>query len=476
VFARYHRLAGDDVFFLMGNDEHSQNVAKAARAAGMEPIEFCDAIEPAFRQAWAALDVTFDDFIRTTQPRHVETVRELLERFNAAGDLYKSKYEGWYCVGCEAFIPEKDLVDGECANHGKKPEWITEENWFFRLSKYTEALKEHYAANPRFVVPESYRNEMLALLDEGLIDISVSRPSAGWGVPYPFDESAVTYVWFDALMNYVSGVGFTRDADQFARYWPADVHVIGKDITRFHCLIWPAMLMSAGVELPKTVSVHGFLSMDGQKLSKSLGTIIDPEQEAADWGADTIRYFLMREMSWGRDGDYSRKRLGERYQHDLGNDLGNLLNRVLNMASRYLDGPAAAPAEIDLENPLLVTTERAREKYINAMEALDPQKAILAIWDIVTRANGYVDEEKPWALVKEEGGREKTAAVLWYLLESLRHILVYLWPVMPAKAAAGYAQLGLGDISGVELGDLEEFAFPEGVNVEKGEPLFPRRD
>jgi len=476
VIARYHRLAGDDVFFLMGNDEHSQNVAKAAREEGLDPLAFCDRMEPLFREAWAALDLTFDDFIRTTEPRHVETVKNLLDRFHAKGDLYKDKYEGWYCVGCEAFILEKDLVDGECANHRRKPDWITEENYFFRLGNYTEILKEHYAKHPEFVTPAGHRNQMLAFLEDGLIDVSVSRQGADWGVHFPFDESAATYVWFDALMNYLTGVGFSDDAEMFDRYWPADVHVIGKDITRFHCLIWPAMLISAGIPLPKRISVHGFISVDGQKLSKSLGTIIDPIEEAADWGADPIRYFLMRETSWGKDGDYSRKRLGERYQHDLGNDLGNLLNRVLNMASRYLDGPVTAPGEVDYENSLLAATERAREDYINAMEAFDPQGAILAVWKIVARANGYVDETKPWALAKEEGGGAKVADVLYYLVESLRHIVVYLYPVMPGRMAAAYEQLGLGDIKAVTLADLEDFAFPGGVTLTKGEPLFPRRD
>jgi len=476
VIARYHRLAGDDVFFLMGNDEHSQNVAKAARKKGLDPQAYCDDLEADFRDAWAALDIAFDDFIRTTRPNHKATVRELLDRFNAKGDLYKDKYEGWYCVGCEAFIPEKDLVDGQCANHRKKPDWIFEENYFFRLSNYAEALKAHYAAHPEFVQPESYRNEMLSLLDEGLMDVSASRQFSDWGVAFPFDDSVVTYVWFDALPNYLSGVGFSDDGEMLARYWPADVHVIGKDITRFHCLLWPAMLMSAGIPLPKTVNVHGFISVDGQKLSKSLGTIIDPIEAAADWGADPIRYFLMREMSWGKDGDYSLKRLGERYQHDLGNDLGNLLNRVLNMTSRYVGGQVSAPEKTDLENPLLAVTERAREKYINAMESLDPQGAILAVWKIVTRANGYVDETKPWALAKEEGGESAVADVLYYLVESLRHIVVYLYPVMPGRMAAAYEQLGLGDIATVTLTDLEDFAFPEGVTLSKGEPLFPRRD
>jgi methionyl-tRNA synthetase len=464
------------VFFLMGNDEHSQNVATAARAEGLDPLAFCDKMETVFREAWGSLDVSFDDFIRTTQPRHEEVVAELLGRWEANGDIYRGKYEGWYCVGCEAFVPEKDLVEGNCANHGKKPEWISEENYFFRLSKYQDALERHYADHPEFVQPESYRNEMLALMKEGLQDVSVSREGSDWGVPFPSDPSTVVYVWFDALINYVSGAGFGREPEKFDRYWPADIHVIGKDITRFHCLIWPAMLLSAGIELPTTVSVHGFISVDGKKLSKSLGTIIDPRDEVAEWGPDPIRYFLMRETSWGRDGDYSHQRLAERYQHDLGNDLGNLLNRVLNMAEKYLDGSVPTPAAPDPADPLREVTLSSREEYVRRMEAIDPQRAILAVWEIVTRGNVYVDEKEPWRLVKEEGGREKVAEVLWHLLEALRHALVYLWPVMPRKMAEGYAQLGLGDIAAVRLEDLASFGFPDGVTVAKKDPLFPRKE
>jgi methionyl-tRNA synthetase len=477
VIARYHRLAGDEVFFLMGNDEHSQNVATAAEKKGVDPVVHCDEMEGKFREAWAALDISFDDFIRTTQKRHKVAVTELIGRMQAAGDIYRDKYEGYYCVGCEAFVPEKDLVEGKCPNHpGREPDWISEENYFFRLSQYTEPLKAHYRAHPLFVQPESYRNEMLALLDEGLRDLSISRESRDWGVPFPGDDSTVVYVWVDALINYLAGVGYVLDEERCAKWWPADVHVIGKDITRFHCLVWPAMLLSAGVPLPKTVSVHGFLSVDGKKLSKSEGTIIHPKEEVAVWGPDPVRFFLMREMGWGRDGDYSHVRLAERYEHDLGNDLGNLLNRVLNMVERYLDGTVTAPVGPDTDDPLRVAVEKAHTGYTVAMEHLDPQGAILAVWEVVTRANAYVEEQKPWAAVKEDGGREKVNAILWHLVEALRHVLVYLWPVMPRKMAEGYAQLGLEDVTAVRLKDLEAFTFPEGVKVRKGDPLFPRKE
>ena len=458
----------------MGNDEHSQNVATAAEAKGLDPHDFCDEMERKFRAAWAALDISFDDFVRTTQPRHRAAVEKLFHLYDD-GDIYKGTYEGWYCVGCEAFKTDRDLVEGKCPNHGDVSR-ITEENYFFRLSSYTERLKAHYEAHPEFVRPAAFRNEMLALIDSGLEDVSISRENQAWGIPFPTDPSVVHSVWFDALINYLSGIGYAEGEPSFDRYWPADVHVIGKDITRFHCLIWPAMLISAGVELPKTVSVHGFISVDGQKLSKSLGTIIDPADEVREWGPDPVRYFLMREMSWGRDGDYSHERLRDRYHHDLGNDLGNLLNRVLNMTNRYVDGEVPAPAAPDAANPLREVTLAAHAEYARRMEEIDPQRAILAAWEIVTRSNAYVDETEPWKLAKVEGGEEKVADVLWHLLEALRHVLVYLWPVMPRKMAEGYAQLGLGDISSVHLEELNEFAFPSGVKVGAGTPLFPRKE
>ena len=477
VLARYHRLAGDDVWFLMGNDEHSQNVAAAAEAKGLTPIAHCDEMEPGFRKAWAALDISFDDFIRTTQERHREAVLEILRRVEAKGDIYKGRYEGWYCVGCEAFVPDKDLVDGFCPNHGKrKPEWISEENWFFKLSAYTERLKAHYEAHPEFVLPAPFRNELLRGIEDGLRDISISREGATWGVSFPSDPDSKVYVWFDALINYLAGVGFGRDEAMFAKWWPADVHVIGKDISRFHCLLWPAMLMSAEVALPATVSIHGFLTVDGMKLSKSLGTVIDPAVEVAEWGADPIRYFLMREMGWGRDGDYSHERLAERYRSDLGNDLGNLLNRVLNMTSRYVDGTVTAPAAPPADHPLREVTLAAHAAYVAAMENLDPQGAILAAWDIVSRANVYVDETQPWKLVKTEGGPQLVNDVLWHLMEALRHVVVYMYPVMPRKMAAAYGQLGLEGIESVRIPDVAGFAFPEGVKAETGDPLFPRKE
>jgi methionyl-tRNA synthetase len=338
VIARYKRLCGFDTRFLMGNDEHSQNVFKQARAQGLDPLAYCDQMEQEFRKTWQRLDLSFDDFIRTTEPRHAAGVTELTRRIRQAGDIYEGVYEGWYCVGCEEFKQEKDLVDGKCSLHPTlTPEWIREKNYFFRLSKYQQPLLDHFAAHPEFLQPDIRRNEILRLIESGLMDISVSRAGQLWGIPFPFDPDSVVYVWFDALINYASAVGLGVDQTMFERWWPADLHVIGKDITRFHSVIWPAMLMAAKLPLPRQVFGHGFMTMNGQRMSKSLGTVIDPI-EAADrfgpLGHDPLRLYLVKEIVFGGDGDFTWERYDERYNADLANNLGNLVSRVTAMAHR----------------------------------------------------------------------------------------------------------------------------------------------
>src|SRR5207248_583997 len=309
VIARYKRLFGIETRFLMGNDEHSQNVFKKASEEGLDPLAYCDRMEQEFRRTWQRLEVSFDDFIRTTEPRHHAGVTELARRLHDAGDIYEGIYEGWYCVSCEEFKQEKDLVDGRCPLHPTlKPEWIREKNYFFRLSKYQRPLLEHFAANPAFMQPDIRRNEILRLVESGLIDISVSRAGQSWGIPLPWDRSSVVYVWFDALINYASAVGLGRDPEMFSKWWPADLHVIGKDITRFHTVIWPAMLMSARLPLPKQVFGHGFMTMNGQRMSKSLGTIVDPVEAANRHGVDPLRLYLVKEISFGGVGDFSGER------------------------------------------------------------------------------------------------------------------------------------------------------------------------
>ena len=336
VIARYKRLAGFDTWFLMGNDEHSQNVHKSAVEQGLDPTAYCDQMEQEFRKTWRALDLSFDDFIRTTEPRHKSGVADLVTRIHNAGDIYEGVYEGWYCIGCEAFKPEKELVDGRCPLHpNSEPQWIKEKNYFFRLSKYQQRLIEHFKVHPEFVDPESRRNEQFRLIESGLEDISISRAGQSWGIPLPWDSGSVVYVWFDALINYASAVGLGSDPDRFAQWWPADLHVIGKDITRFHTVIWPAMLMSAGVALPRKVFGHGFMTLSGQRMSKSMGTAVDPIDAANRHGVDPLRLYLTKEISFGGDGDFSWERYDERYNTDLANNLGNLVSRVTAMAHQY---------------------------------------------------------------------------------------------------------------------------------------------
>src|SRR3954454_13490253 len=344
AIARYKRLAGFDTWFVMGNDEHSQNVFKRAREQGVEPLAYCDVMEREFRGAWDLLNISYDDFIRTTEPRHKAAVQEFVRRLTANGDVYEGFYEGWYCVGCEAFKQEKDLVDGKCPLPGTTPDWIKEKNHFFRLSAYRDRLIEHFAAHPDFLVPEVRRNEILRLIEGGLEDISVSRAGQSWGIPLPFDPTSVVYVWFDALINYASAVGLGGDQELFQTWWPADLHVIGKDITRFHAVIWPAMLMAAKLPLPRHVFGHGFMTLNGQRMSKTLGTIVDPIEAADRLGVDPLRLYLVKEVAFGGDGDFSWQRYEERYNVDLANNLGNLVSRVTSMVHRYRGGRVAPGA------------------------------------------------------------------------------------------------------------------------------------
>ena len=472
VIARHKRLAGADVRFVMGNDEHSQNVYRKARESGMDPLAYCDRMEQEFREVWGRLEISFDDFIRTTQPRHRRAVETLVERSRAAGDIYEGDYEGWYCVSCEAFKPEKDLVEGLCSVHRTRPEWIKERNYFFRLSAYRDRLVALYTEHPTFVAPEARRNEMLRVIESGLDDISVSRAGQAWGIPLPFDRKSVVYVWYDALINYIAAVGYGSDAEMFAKWWPADLHVIGKDITRFHCIVWPAMLMSAGVALPKQVFGHGFVLFKGEKMSKSLGTVLDPIEATGRFGPDPLRLYLTKEIVFGSDGDFTWDRFEEKYNVDLANNLGNLVNRVTSMVERYRRNRLiAAPAG----NRLIDLIGAARIDYGAAMDRLALDEACRAAFRLVDATNEYIATSEPWTLAKQ--GKDRALdEVLWTSAEALRVAAVLLSPVMPGSAEQILARL---DAPVRRTGELRldrdgVFAASGERQVTRGAALWPR--
>ncbi len=474
VIARYKRLNGFDVRFLMGNDEHSQNVFRQASDAGLDPVAYCDQMEQQFRQAWSSLDISFDDFIRTTEPRHKAGVTEIVNRLHGAGDIYQGTYEGWYCIGCEAFKQEKDLVGGRCPLHPQTdPQWLKEDNYFFRLSRYQQPLFDHFAAHPDFIQPAPRRNEILRLIEGGLEDVSVSRAGQAWGIPLPFDARSVVYVWFDALVNYASAVGLGTDQAMFDKWWPADLHVIGKDITRFHAVIWPAMLMAANLPLPRRIFGHGFMTKDGQRMSKSNpGTIIDPAEAARRHGTDPLRLFLSKEIVFGSDGDFSWDRFEEKYNVDLANNLGNLVNRVTSMAERYRHGRLSATAAA----PKIADAIRAGvDAYTTAMESLALDEACRHAFRLVDAANEFIASSEPWALAK--AGRDTDVdGVLWNAAEALRVAAVLLSPVMPTSAETILARL---DAPARRIPDLtleRDGAFmTSGVRqLLRGEALWPR--
>jgi len=477
VTARWRRMCGDDVRFLTGTDEHGIKIQRTADEAGLSPKDYVDQLAPAFQKTWDLLDVSYDRFIRTTDPDHEGAVVALLERIHANGYLVDGKYEGWYCEGCEAFKTERDFVDGKCPEHPtREPRWLEENNLFFKLSDFTEPLLEHIAANPSFVEPEFRRNEVLGLLREGLTDISISRSekSVSWGIPIPFRPGAVIYVWFDALINYLTGAGFGSDDELCERFWPCDVHVIGKDIARFHCIIWPAMLMAAGLPLPKQVFVHGFVLIAGEKMSKSSGVSVDPQTIATTYGADSLRYFLTAEITYGRDGEFSWQRFEEVYTAHLANGLGNLLSRSIGMAIKYFDKipePGAAPDAL-----LSQTCADAVQAASTAYDNLQLNKATTAIWKIVSTCNEQIQHREPWKMAKDPAQMPELGTFLYGVLESVRIAVTLLSPVIPSKAAACLQALGL---------ESDELSFPDstrwgglqpGTLLERPAPLFPRID
>jgi methionyl-tRNA synthetase len=471
VIARFHRLAGDDVHFVIGMDEHGQKVAQEAAAQGRSPQDLVDELAARFEAVWGRLHISHDDFIRTTEPRHTTAVQALVRRIRDAGDLYEDRYEGYYCTGCEAFKREAELEDGKCPIHpSREIVWTEEENWFFRLSAYRDRLLEHIEAHPEFVQPESRRNEILRLLEGGLEDISASRSRVPWGVPFPDEDGHTVYVWFDALPNYISAIGYPGDG--FADTWPAALHVIGKDITRFHCVIWPAMLLSAGLELPDVVWGHGFVKIGGGKLSKSEAKQLDLDQLIDRHGPDAFRYFLLREIPWDRDRDFPSveaflDQFDERYNSDLANDLGNLLNRTVAMARKYRDGAIVPPGGTALDDAI----DDALETYVDAMRQHRLHDGLDAAMTIVRAANGFIDSEEPWKLAREPKQAERLDAVLAALARGLATTAVLLQPFIPAKAAEMWERLG-----GDEMPALAELPhrLPTALPERADSVLFPR--
>jgi methionyl-tRNA synthetase len=446
MIARYHRLLGQDVRFLTGVDEHSANVERDARAAGVDPHALIDPWAETWRTTFERYGISFDRFIRTTDADHAVAAAEMVRRAQANGDVYQGLYSGWFCTGCNEFKTDQQLVAGRCPDHPTlEPQWLEEHNYFFRLSAYQERLEQLYAENPSFCEPEHFRNEVLGWLRDGLRDFSISRSGTTWGIPFPGDETHRIYVWFDALTNYLTGAGFPDDADALARWWPADLHVIGKNITRFHCLYWPAMLMSAGMPLPKQVFAHGFMyDIGGQRMSKTTGNTEDPIEMADRFGIDGVRYAVLREVAFDRDSNVTLDGFVRRYNADLANDLGNLVNRTVSMSARYLDGvlPPVIGADQSADHEIAAVAERAVADYHAAMGRHHLDEALAAMMTLVGAANGYAESQAPWALHKA-GNHERVGQVLAVMGEACRIIGHLLAPVAPSAARRVHEQLGV---------------------------------
>jgi len=475
VMARHRRRMGDDVRFLTGTDEHGQKIERAAAKEGVSPIELADRVVKTHHDLDKRINISYDDFIRTTEPRQHIGVLELFRRIQERNpeDIYLGEHSGWYCQSEETFVPENQVKDG-VDQDGHKVEWTTERNYFFKLSAYTHRLLAHYREHPGFVWPPTRLNEVVAFVEQGLKDLSISRSSIKWGIPFPGNPDHVIYVWFDALTNYISALGFgSADDAMFQRYWPADIHLVGKDIVRFHAVYWPAFLMAAGVELPKRVVGHGFWLRDQLKISKSLGNVVRPYNIIDDFGPDALRYYVTREMVFGQDQDYSDQSLLTRYNADLANDLGNTLSRAITMSSNYFGGKTP-PTPCD-DNDLLRKAKEVVPEYLRNMDELAFQRAHETAWELLSAINSYIVTREPWKHFKEKGADETLSRVIWNALEALRIVWVMEAPFMPGSTREALSRLG-APVDRIETSALEWGGLPVDTPVRVADPIFPRVD
>lgn len=479
VLARYHRITGDEVLFLTGTDEHGQKVEQAAKNRGVSPQDHCNEMVIRFQSLWKTLNVSNDDFIRTTESRHVRVVQDCLQRIFDIRDIYSDDYEGWYCIPDERFWTEKDLKDGNCPACGRSVIQISERNYFFRMNAYQEWLIQHINSHPKFIQPETRRNEVLGFLKNPLNDLCISRPKTRlkWGIPLPFDDDYVCYVWFDALINYITSPGYLQNEKEFEFWWPASCQLIGKDILTTHCVYWPTMLKAMGLPIPETVLAHGWWTIQEEKMSKSIGNVVRPLDLANDYGVDAFRYFLVREMMLGLDSNFSEEAFVKRYNSDLANDLGNLLNRTIVMTRRYLDGQIP---DVDPKHPALeAIKEQAQntiEGVLQSLKRLEPNGILEAILKLVREANRFVEIQAPWNLAKDPNGRLRLEITIYGLLETMRYLAILLFPVIPGKAQEIWDQIGAeGEIGVSRVDDLKQWGgLRPGRNVKPARPIFPR--